>query len=90
MQEVIEKTKKTVEMTKAEVVNQTVTLINGAFALVAALAWNDAIKALLEKVFSQGANLISKFLYAFIITLVVVIFTKNMKKFEIKTEEQNK
>lgn len=48
--------------------------ILAAFGLVAGLAWNEAIKSLIEQVFPQsGNNVWAKFSYALIITLIVVI-----------------
>jgi len=45
-----------------------------AFGLVAGLAWNDAVKTAIDRFFplDQG-NLIIKFLYALVITVIVVI-----------------
>lgn len=45
-----------------------------AFGFVAGLAWNEAIKALIETVFPlQKNSLLAKFVYALLITLVVVL-----------------
>jgi len=42
--------------------------------LVAGLAWNDAIKALIEELFPVGRNsVLAKFIYAALITLIVVV-----------------
>ncbi len=51
------------------------TLITSAFALVAALAWNSAIQELFNELFhtSESAGVISRFAYAILITLIVVI-----------------
>lgn len=55
---------------------QTITLLLGSFGLVAALAWNDAIKAALESVFPGGAGALwSKFVYAVVFTFILVIVT---------------
>ncbi len=54
--------------------HQISTLIFGAFSLVAALAWNEAIKALIDSIYPSTENgLLAKFLYAIIITIVVVV-----------------
>lgn len=51
------------------------------FGLVAGLAWNDAIQALFKELFPLDKNsLIAKFLYAFIITVVVVIVSLQINK----------
>lgn len=52
--------------------------LTAALGLVAALAWNDAVKALIEQFFplSRGGGVTAKFIYASILTLIVVVFTK--------------
>jgi len=48
--------------------------ITAAFGLVAGLAWNDAIKSLIEYWFPLDKNSIAaKFIYAVLITVVLVI-----------------
>lgn len=60
--------------TRAELKNQTVSYITGALGLVAGLAWNDAIRALIDAVFPvDKSNLWIKFIYAAIVTLIVVL-----------------
>ncbi len=64
-----------------EVREQTVGYIAGALGLVAGLAWNDAIKGLIEYLIPlPGGGLWAKFIYALIITLVVVLVTRKMLK----------
>ena len=58
----------------AEVVEKLSALITAAFGLVAALAWNDAIKSL----FQEGAPLYfmaayGPWVYAFLVTVLAVI-----------------
>lgn len=51
--------------------------IAAAFGFVAGLAWNDAIKTLLDRFYpaaSAGA-LTAKFVYAGVVTLIVVIIS---------------
>ena len=60
----------------AEVLDKFAQLITTALGLVAALAWNDAIQTLFTTYLgSAGAALLSKFLYAGLITLVVIFAT---------------
>ena len=50
-----------------------------AFGLVAGLAWNDAIGALIAHLFpSTGDTVIAKFVYAVAITVVVVLITSSL------------
>lgn len=72
---------------KKQVVGQTITLLSGAFALVAALAWNDAVKSLIDSYFPAGKGLYSKFIYAFLLTVLVVFVTTRLQKYSIKEEE---
>jgi len=67
---------------------KTIGYITAAFGLVAALAWNDAIRSLIDYLFPIDKNGIwVKFIYALIITLLIVIvgvilmrFTENDKQ----------
>lgn len=55
---------------------KTLKYITAAFGLVAGLAWNDAIKALINYLFPISHNsVIAKFVYAIIMTLVLVIIS---------------
>jgi hypothetical protein len=54
----------------------TTTLMNSAFALVAALAWNDAVQGLFDYFFNTQGTLtgsIGKVIYAVFITIIVVL-----------------
>jgi uncharacterized BrkB/YihY/UPF0761 family membrane protein len=60
----------------AEVLDKFAELITVALGLVAALAWNTAIQNLFNKIFGEaGAALVGQFVYAVIITLVVIFAT---------------
>lgn len=67
---------------------QTIGYIVGAFGLVAGLAWNDAVKALIEYAFplSGGGGLAAKFLYALLITIAVVVITTYLSRLAQKEE----
>jgi divalent metal cation (Fe/Co/Zn/Cd) transporter len=61
---------------KVEILEQIAALATSGFGLVAALAWNEAIKAFFAKFFPQpGGNLLALFGYALFITIIVVIIT---------------
>ena len=55
--------------------------------MVAALAWNSAITALVRQIFGSGAQVISLFLYAIIITVIAVIVMVNLGKVAERTAE---
>lgn len=71
---------------KREFKEKTITLILGGFGLVAALAWNEAIKSLFETLFKKSNELIGKFIYAIIVTVIVVIVSMRLKKIAEKKE----
>ena len=73
---------------RQEVRERTLGYVVAAFGLVAGLAWNDAIKALIEYLFPlQESTLSAKIIYAFLITLVVVICTMYLNRLFRKSEE---
>jgi len=49
-------------------------LMTAAFGLVAALAWNDAIRTAIQSVFAQNLGL-GQFAYAMIVTVLAVVAT---------------
>ncbi|MBN1779413.1 MAG: hypothetical protein JW816_04345 [Candidatus Buchananbacteria bacterium] len=61
---------------KIEILEKVSSLATAGFGLVAALAWNDAIKDLFAQLFpNPDNNLIAKFVYALFITSLVVLVT---------------
>jgi hypothetical protein len=60
---------------KGEVIDKLAALITAAFGLVAALAWNGAIKAIFLEVFGESEGLRPMIVYAVIVTLIAVIVT---------------
>lgn len=65
-----------------EVVRQVLTLMTAAFGLVAALAWNEAIQTLVNKYlsFTAGGAVISKFVYAIVVTFLLVLITAQLAR----------
>ncbi|HAV10988.1 MAG TPA: hypothetical protein DCX32_00350 [Candidatus Moranbacteria bacterium] len=67
--------------------------ITAGFGVVAGLAWNDAIRTFIEKYFPQDSNtIVAKFIYAFFITLFLVIVSiylvRLLRVEEIKKEKE--
>lgn len=61
---------------RTEVRERSIGYVVAAFGFVAGLAWNEAIKALIEYLFPLSTNTLwAKFLYAIVVTLVVVFVT---------------
>jgi len=79
---------KKVKETQKEIKEKMLTLILAGFGLVAALAWNDAIQALFKVVFPKSEGVIGKFIYAVIVTILVVVITLQLKKVSEKEGEK--
>ncbi len=61
-------------MNKTRVLLQTmITLASASLGLVAALAWNEAIKAFIRKVLGEDDSLAGLFTYAILATLIAVV-----------------
>lgn len=67
--------KENVTEMKSQVKETIATLITTAFGLIAALAWNEAIKAFITQFLGAGNGLTGLFIYAIIITIIAVIAT---------------
>jgi len=72
---------------KLEILEQLSSLITAGFGLVAALAWNDAIKELISVILPQPSMLWGKIIYALIITAFVVMVTVNLGKIVNRLKE---
>jgi ABC-type multidrug transport system fused ATPase/permease subunit len=60
---------------KQEILDKIAALITAAFGLVAALAWNDAIKAVFKEMFGKADAVGPMLIYAIIVTIIAVILT---------------
>lgn len=71
-----------------ELIQQLVTLSTSGFGLVAALAWNEAIqtfvKEYIQRFYPDQAGVVSKFLYAIIITAFAVLITYQLSRLASK------
>lgn len=67
-----------------EVLKTIITLITTAFALVAGLAWNEAIQALINTFLDAGSALTGLMIYAVIVTVIAVVVTILLGKFADK------
>ncbi|XOU94306.1 MAG: DUF5654 family protein [Candidatus Kerfeldbacteria bacterium] len=75
-------------MVSKEYLKTMVQLSTTGFGLVAALAWNEAIKSLFREIFGTTSGIIGLFVYAIIITFVVVLVTKKLAKLLEKVEKE--
>lgn len=64
-----------------EVLKTIITLITTAFALVAGLAWNDAIQALINEFMDAGSALTGLLVYAVVVTIIAVVVTLLLGRF---------
>ena len=60
---------------KQEILDKIAALVTAAFGLVAALAWNDAIKAIFKEVFGTADAIGPMLVYAIMVTIIAVILT---------------
>lgn len=64
-----------------QVTSRTASFIVSGLGLVAALAWNDAIRSLFGRLFGEArGGLIAQFGYAIVITVLVVFLTTRVFK----------
>jgi len=76
---------------KSKIKEQTAGYMAGALGLVAGLAWNDAIKALIDILFPFAKSGIwAKFIYAIVITVVVVFVGQYLLKTTVPTASVKK
>lgn len=60
---------------KIEILDKIAALITAAFGLIAALAWNGAIRAIFERLFGSADNITAMIVYAIIVTIIAVLVT---------------
>lgn len=73
-----------------EVLDKLVELMTAAFGLVAALAWNTAIQELFAVLFPEAGDLIAKFAYAIVVTVIVVFVTIRLGRLAERVKEQER
>lgn len=72
---------------KRELTEQLVTLSTSGFGLVAALAWNEAIQQAVKDFIEPripGSGLLSKLIYALLITFLAVLITYQLSRLASK------
>jgi hypothetical protein len=59
-----------------KIMNKMLTLFTAAFGVIAALAWDDAVKSLFKRYYPfPGTGIEAKFTYALGVTIIAVIVT---------------
>ena len=69
---------------RTEIIKTTATLITTAFALIAGLAWNEAIKAVIAQFLKSSDAVIGLLIYAIIVTILAVVVTLFLGKTLVK------
>ncbi len=98
IKEKVKSIKNTSVQIEKEIREKTVSYIVAGFSVVAGFAWNDAIKAFIEEYFPLSRDTMkAKFVYAALITVVLVIVSvylmkifKIEKKDKVKEKEEEK
>jgi len=65
---------------RLEVLEKIQSLVTAGLGLVAALAWNDAIQSFFVLIFGIQSSVIAKFLYAILVTALVVYLTVRISR----------
>lgn len=77
---------------KVQILEAMSSLIIAAFGLVAALAWNEAIKSMITQIFKSSSDVLGLTVYAAIVTILAVvmtiIITRAVKKAKIAAGEE--
>lgn len=75
-----------------ELIAQMLALLTSGFGVVAALAWNDAIQTFVKEYIEPnipGSGLISKFIYAILITSLIVFITYQLSAIAARFRPKN-
>lgn len=87
----INKIREEIKAVKKEAKNKTAGYIVTALGLVAGLAWNDAVKSLIETFFpAKNQTVWAKLIYAFVLTVIVVILSIYVVKIFDRVEKKEK
>lgn len=79
--EAIRKIRKESEELQREVRKKTITYVTAALGLVVGLAWNEAIKSVIEYLFPLSQNtMTAKIVYATVMTMILVFATAYVLK----------
>ncbi len=86
--EILDKTRESVRQANKEILSQGLGMVSSAFVLVAALAWNDAIRSLIMHYFKESGSLISQFIYAILVTILAVIIASRLNRLAQKFKNE--
>jgi len=90
----IKKAQEKIKKYQSEVIKQMLKLATSGFGLVAALAWNELIKAFINDYIktkiSVGSGIISLLIYAIFVTTLAVVVTLQLAKLAKKVQADDK
>lgn len=75
-----------------ELIEQLLSLATSGFGIVAALAWNDTIQQFVKQFIEPripGSGLLSKFIYALLITVLAVLITYQLSKISARFQQKS-
>lgn len=75
-----------------ELITQMLTLATSGFGIVSALAWNETIQGFVKEFIEPripGSGLLSKLIYALLITFLAVLITYQLSKIAAKFQKKN-
>lgn len=81
-------TKRIIKNKISPLVAQSIGNLVAAFGLIAALAWNEAVKSLINNFIPQGQGTLSLFIYAISVTLLAVIVGARLMNIKVKFEKE--
>jgi len=73
---------------RLEILEKISALMTAAFGLVAALAWNGAIRAIFEKLFGTADQIWAMLVYAVVVTLIAVFAIIWITRVTLKAKEK--
>jgi len=75
---------------KSETIDKLAALLTAAFGFVAALAWNETIKAIFKNIFGTQDTIWSWVVYAVVVTVIAVFVIIRIAKLANKAKESEK
>ena len=78
------------ESIRLAILKRSYDLLTAAFSFVAALAWNDAIQSLFLRIFGPSSTVVAKFIYAIVLTVLIVWMGSRLAKITGSIEKRLK
>ena len=72
-----------------KLVTEILGMMSTAFGLVAALAWNEAIKKTIDEFIPKGQGVLSLFIYAIAVTVIAVLLISRLGRLKERFENSN-